>query len=261
MFLANCDVPHSCRDYKNSTRVGQKATIRIDVDGKGPLEPFPVSCEFLPDGRIVTILRHKSEHSTSVDGFQDPGSYFKEIEYEASPQQIEVLLKRVRKCSQSLSYSCRSARLFNSPCKQLSFYKSLFSNKNFNAADEQTFNPNGWWLSNDNKKMEHWAGAAAGSRKCQCGMEGVCIDPKKWCNCDANRYDWQEDSGVLTDKHFLPVRGLHFGDTGTQDDDKEAKFTLGPLVCEGDVPLESFVEAVSVPAESEDDNLILCKML
>lgn len=82
--------------------------------------------------------------------------------------------------------------------------------------------------------MDYWAGALPGSRKCQCGIVGNCIDPTKWCNCDANLYDWQEDGGEIKDKEYLPVRGLRFGDTGTALDEKQAKYTLGPLVCEGD---------------------------
>lgn len=82
--------------------------------------------------------------------------------------------------------------------------------------------------------MDYWAGALPGSRKCQCGIVGNCIDPTKWCNCDANLYDWQEDGGEIKEKDYLPVRGLRFGDTGSALDEKEAKYTLGPLVCEGD---------------------------
>lgn len=82
--------------------------------------------------------------------------------------------------------------------------------------------------------MDYWAGALPGSRKCQCGIVGNCIDPTKWCNCDANNYDWQEDGGEIKEKEYLPVRGLRFGDTGTALDEKEAKYTLGPLICEGD---------------------------
>lgn len=196
--------------------VSQKAFIKVDVDGSGPLDPFEVTCEFLSDGRVLTVLGHSSEHSTVVDSFQEPGSYDQTIEYNARMPQIEALLNRSRECTQRLTYSCRSARLFNSP------------------SDEQTFRPFGWWLSRQNQMMDYWAGALPGSRKCQCGIVGNCVDPTKWCNCDANMYDWQEDGGEIKEKEYLPVRGLRFGDTGTALDEKQAKYTLGPLVCEGD---------------------------
>lgn len=101
-------------------------------------------------------------------------------------------------------------------------------------AEENNFRPFGWWISRHNQMMDYWAGALPGSRKCQCGILGNCIDPTKWCNCDGNSYDWQEDGGELKEKEYLPVRGLRFGDTGSALDEKQAKYTLGPLVCEGD---------------------------
>jgi hypothetical protein len=78
-----------------------------------------VTCEFLSDNRVLTVLGHSSEHSTVVDSFQEPGSYDQTIEYNAKLPQIEALLNRSRECYQRLTYSCRSARLFNSPCKPL----------------------------------------------------------------------------------------------------------------------------------------------
>lgn len=38
--------PLSCEAYKNTNPVGQRALVKIDVDGSGPLAPFPVTCEF-----------------------------------------------------------------------------------------------------------------------------------------------------------------------------------------------------------------------
>lgn len=211
--------PLSCTAHKNVHHGSSKVNIKIDVDGSGPLDPFPVTCEYLSDGRILTILGHSQEQSTVVDSFQDPGSYDQTIVYDAKLPQIEALLNRSHECAQRLSYSCRNAKLFNSP------------------SDETNFRPYGWWLSRQNQMMDYWAGALPGSRKCHCGIVGNCIDPTKWCNCDSlqiNQNEWAEDGGELKEKEYLPVRGLRFGDTGSALDDKEAKYTLGPLVCEGD---------------------------
>lgn len=109
--------PLSCQAYKNVQSVNQRATINIDVDGSGPLRPFPVTCEFYSDGRIVTVLGHSQEHSTIVDGFQEPGSFEQNVIYEADLPQIEALLNRSQSCWQRLTYSCMSSRLFNTPCK------------------------------------------------------------------------------------------------------------------------------------------------
>jgi len=38
--------PLSCRAFKNVNPVGQNSDIKIDVDGSGPLKPFPVTCQY-----------------------------------------------------------------------------------------------------------------------------------------------------------------------------------------------------------------------
>lgn len=44
------------------------------------------------------------------------------------------------------------------------------------------------------------------------------------------------DEGDIIQREYLPVRQIRVGDTGliTQSDDQYSRFTLGPLVCEGD---------------------------
>ncbi|XP_058456161.1 neurexin-4 isoform X2 [Malaya genurostris] len=208
--------PLSCQAYKNVNVVQSRTTINIDVDGSGPLAPFPVTCEFYSDGRVITVLSHSSEHTTRVDGFSEPGSFEQNIIYEADLPQIEALLNRSQSCWQRLNYACRSSRLFNSP------------------SDAETFRPYSWWVSRNNQPMDYWAGALPGSRKCECGIIGNCIEPTKWCNCDANSLEWQEDGGDIREMEHLPVRALRFGDTGTPLDEKLGRYTLGPLKCEGD---------------------------
>lgn len=46
--------------------------------------------------------------------------------------------------------------------------------------------------------------------------------------------EWQEDSGEIREKENLPVKAVRFGDTGTPLDEKQGRYTLGPLMCEGD---------------------------
>jgi len=45
---------------------------------------------------------------------------------------------------------------------------------------------------------------------------------------------WQSDSGDIREKEHLPIKQVRFGDTGTALDDKEGRFKVGPLMCEGD---------------------------
>ncbi|XP_014482279.1 PREDICTED: neurexin-4 isoform X1 [Dinoponera quadriceps] len=209
--------PLSCEAYKNTNAVSQRAVIKIDVDGSGPLKPFPVVCEFFADGRIRTVLRHGNEHPTPVDGFEEPGSFIQDIVYDADLDQIEALMNRSARCRQRISYSCKQSKLFNSPVRQ-----------------DEYFAPNSWWVSRHNQKMDYWGGALPGSRKCECGILGTCVDPTKWCNCDANLDGWLEDGGDITEKEYLPVKQLRFGDTGTPVDEKMGRYTLSPLICEGD---------------------------
>ncbi|XP_015438051.1 PREDICTED: neurexin-4 isoform X2 [Dufourea novaeangliae] len=209
--------PLSCEAYKNINSVNQRADVKIDVDGSGPLKPFPVVCEFYTDGRVRTIVRHNNERMTPVDGFQEPGSFIQDIIYDADMDQIEALLNRSTSCRQRISYECIRSKLFNSP-----------------VAQGDNFRPNSWWVSRNNQKMDYWGGALPGSRKCECGILGNCADPTKWCNCDSDLDGALEDSGDITEKEYLPVKQLRFGDTGTPVDEKEGRYTLGPLVCEGD---------------------------
>lgn len=215
--------PLSCQAYKlvqNTNTQQNAANIQIDVDGSGPLKPFPVTCEFLTDGRIMTVLRHSNEQTTPVDGFQEPGSFQQDIEYEADVDQIEALLNRSVSCHQRITYYCRNSKLFNTP------------------VDEVSFNPFGYWVSKHNQKMDYWGGSIPGSRKCECGILGQCVESTSgqphWCNCDAGLDRWVEDTGEIQEKEHLPVKQLRFGDTGNALDEKEGRYTLGPLYCEGD---------------------------
>ncbi|KAK0157552.1 hypothetical protein PV328_011281 [Microctonus aethiopoides] len=209
--------PLSCEAYKNINAVDQRAEIKIDVDGSGPLDPFPVTCEFIAGGRVRTIVQHTNELPTPVDGFEEAGSFVQDITYDADLDQIEALLNRSTICQQRINYACKHSRLFNTPLHQ-----------------NEVFAPNSWWVSRNNQKMDYWGGALPGSQKCECGVLGNCVDPTKWCNCDSNLEGWLDDGGDINEKQYLPVRQLRFGDTGTALDEKEGRYTLGPLVCEGD---------------------------
>jgi hypothetical protein len=71
---------------------------------------------FPADGRVLTVLDHKNEGTTPVDGFQEPGSFMQDIMYDADMDQIEALINRSSTCQQRLRYECKQSRLFNSPC-------------------------------------------------------------------------------------------------------------------------------------------------
>lgn len=67
------------------------------------------------------------------------------------------------------------------------------------AGDEASYQPFAWWVSRSGQRMDYWAGATPGSRMCQCGVLGSCLDPTKWCNCDA------EYSPLKADGQLQPI--------------------------------------------------------
>lgn len=79
------------------------------------IEKYQNILQFSADGRIVTTVRHQNEVSSTVDGFQEPGSYKQDFIYDADLFQIEALINRSTSCWQPISYSCKQSRLFNSP--------------------------------------------------------------------------------------------------------------------------------------------------
>lgn len=52
--------------------------------------------------------------------------------------------------------------------------------------------PFSWWLGGrgSGRLQTYWGGAQPGSRQCACGLQGDCVDPHHYCNCDADRMDW-----------------------------------------------------------------------
>lgn len=222
--------PLSCEAYQMKKKPNeQRKAMMIDVDGSGPLTPIPVECVFLPDNVTETLVHHKNELTTDVKGFREPGSFIQDIVYDAPLEQMVQLVNRSTHCRQSLTYECFNARLFDTSVQD---------------TGPDTFSPYGWWVSRSNQKMDYWGGSVPGSRKCKCGLYGTCKDPQRYCNCDAGLEEWTMDGGELTDRDYLPVRQLRFGDTGSAsllEDRKRGRYTLGPLDCQGDALFEDVV--------------------
>jgi len=214
----------SCVQFQNKHPDSRFKETVIDIDGSGPIPPVKVDCEFFPDGRNLTYIKHTTPESSPVDGFQEKGSFEQPIHYYAPMEMMETLINRSKTCVQKLGYDCKSSKLFDTP-----------------FSESQPFQPFGWWVSRQNKQMDYWAGSLPGSRKCECGLLGDCYDQDKWCNCDAKVDRWLYDGGEITQKEYLPVKRLHFGDTGSSLDKSEGRFNLGPLECNGDLLFENTV--------------------
>ena len=159
----------------------------------------------------VTVISHDSENRTLVAGFEDPGSYWRNVTYdETSLIQLASLTASSSHCEQFIKYECYNSRLL--------LNGSMF----------------GWWVSRDDEKMKYWGGVDSDPFKCACGLNNTCTDIIYGCNCDKNDGNWPEDSGLLTNKSKLPVIQMRFGDTGVFVTHYELGYhTLGKLECYG----------------------------
>ena len=173
--------------------------------------PFTVFCNMTDkNGAGVTTFSHDSEKSAHVNGYESQGQYRKKITYnDLTMKQIVSVINASRYCEQFIKWYCKGAGLY-----------LVYSS------------PDSWWVSRQGYKMDYWGGAIPGSMKCACGMDGTCVDPTRTCNCDgAQGNKWEEDSGLLVQKEYLPVSELGFGDTGSASE--EGYHTLGKLLCWG----------------------------
>ena len=184
-----------------------KYHLILEDEALGSLQSVQVYCDMSSKNGVgVTVIGHDSESRTLVSGYEDKGSYQRNVTYDISMEQIVAIMNQSKNCEQFTKYECHHSVLLRGP--------------------------NGWWVSRQGSKMNYWGGAAVDSGKCACGMTNSCAGGWK-CNCDANDATWREDSGYLTDKNTLPVSELRFGDTGhTVSPWNEAGYhTLGELKC------------------------------
>ncbi|XP_013388250.1 neurexin-4 [Lingula anatina] len=231
--------PVSCDEVKQLDRtykLTEKETM-IDLDGSGPLKPFKVVCKFTQTGENETWVGHQNGQETTVNGFQQPGSYRQAITYDANKHQLDELIRRSDTCRQFIQYKCRQSRLMTNP------------------GIEEGPRSYGWWTGRTYQRMYYWGGAAPDTESCQCGITGQCEDKTRLCNCDSSKLDWTADEGYLSYKEHLPVMELFFGDTGTLTDTKEGKYTLGQLICVNDHFFKNTVTFRKMDAALEFDTL------
>ncbi|TMS06629.1 Contactin-associated protein-like 5, partial [Larimichthys crocea] len=92
--------------------------------------------------------------------------------------------------------------------------------------------PLSWWLDHGGERRSYWGGFLPGVQQCSCSLEENCIDMNYFCNCDADKDSWANDTGVLSYKDHLPVSHIIIGDTNRTG--SEAIYHIGPLRCYGD---------------------------
>ncbi|XP_060990025.1 contactin-associated protein-like 4 isoform X7 [Dama dama] len=196
----------SCEAYKH--KGNNSGFYYIDADGSGPLEPFLLYCNMTETA--WTIVQHNGSDVTRVRNTSPEHPYTGLFEYVASMEQLQATINRAEHCEQELTYYCKKSRLVS----------------------KEDGTPLSWWVGRTNETQTYWGGSLPDPQKCTCGLEGNCVDSQYYCNCDADRNEWTNDTGFLSYKEHLPVTKIVITDTGRPH--SEAAYRLGPLLCRGD---------------------------
>uniref|UniRef100_A0A8C6PFL9 Contactin associated protein like 3 n=1 Tax=Nothobranchius furzeri TaxID=105023 RepID=A0A8C6PFL9_NOTFU len=199
----------SCEAYKHNGNTS--GYFYIDVDGSGPIKPQLVYCN-MTETDTWMILQHNNTELTRIRPSPGVDQLSVHFGYLSEEEQLLTAISQSEHCEQELSYHCRKSRLHNT----------------------SEGSPFSWWLGGpgSGRVHTHWGGAHPDSQQCSCGLQGDCVDPQLFCNCDADGTEWSEDSGLLTHKESLPVRALVLGDV--QRPGSEAAYRVGPVHCYGD---------------------------
>ncbi|XP_071340826.1 contactin-associated protein-like 5 isoform X2 [Trachinotus anak] len=197
----------SCTAYK--LMGSSSGFYSIDPDGSGPLGPTEVYCN-MTEERVWTVLTHNITAPVRVQGSSLQNPHIMMLNYSTSAQQMHTIIMGSEQCQQEVVYSCRKSRLFNT----------------------KDGRPLSWWLDQRGERRSYWGGILPGVQQCSCSLEENCIDMNYFCNCDADKGSWANDTGVLSYKDHLPVRHMVIGDTNRTG--SEAIYRIGPLRCYGD---------------------------
>ncbi|KAM9345307.1 contactin-associated protein-like 4 [Symphorus nematophorus] len=199
----------SCEAYKHKGNTS--GYYYIDVDGSGPIRPQLIYCNMTED-QTWMVIQHNNTELTKVRPSPGKNQHSAHFEYTSEEEQLVAIISQSEHCEQELTYHCRKSRLLNTPDGP----------------------PLSWWVGGPGvgQVQTSWGGAPPGSHQCACGLQDNCVDPKHQCNCDADRTEWANDSGLLTHKETLPVRSLVLGDVHRPG--SESAYRVGHLHCHGD---------------------------
>ncbi|KAM6229705.1 contactin-associated protein-like 4 [Porphyrio hochstetteri] len=206
---ATCHYPiyeQSCEAYKH--RGNTSGFYNIDSDGSGPLGPFLVYCNMTDT--TWTIIQHNNTNLTRVKSANRENPHTVFFKYSASLDQLQATINHAEHCEQEFAYHCKKSRLLDKPDGM----------------------PLSWWIGRTNETQTYWGGSSPALQKCACGLERSCIDSQYYCNCDADRDEWTNDTGFLSYKDHLPVTEIVITDIDRPN--SEAAYKLGPLLCHGD---------------------------
>ncbi|XP_033017801.1 contactin-associated protein-like 5 isoform X2 [Lacerta agilis] len=197
----------SCEAYRHQGKTS--GFFHIDSDASGPLPPLFVYCNITED-KIWTVVQHNNTELTRVRGADPEKPYAMSFNYNSSMEQLEAMINSAEYCEQETAYHCKKSRLLNTPNGM----------------------PFVWWVGRANEKHPYWGGSPPGAQRCACGLEESCLDLRYFCNCDADKDEWTNDTGFLSFKEHLPVNQIVVTDTNRPN--SEAVWRIGPLRCYGD---------------------------
>ncbi|XP_053188431.1 contactin-associated protein-like 4 [Scomber japonicus] len=199
----------SCEAYKHKGNTS--GYYYIDVDGSGPIRPQLIYCN-MTEEKTWMVIQHNNTELTRVRPLLSKTQHLAHFEYISEEAQLAAIISQSEHCEQELTYHCRKSRLLKMP----------------------DGSPLSWWMGGpgEGQMQTYWGGALPGTQQCACGLQKNCVDPKHHCNCDADRTEWANDSGLLTHKETLPVRSLVLGDVHRPG--SESAYRVGPLRCHGD---------------------------
>ena len=196
-------VAKTCQELR---RAGQTKSGPYMISPTGDVsKQAQVYCDMVSrQGEGITMISHDSEARILVTGLEELGAYKRKINYKIPLAQIKTLVKISTTCVQFIKYECLGSVFYLDR-------KDVFA----------------WWVSVSGQKMLNWGGVDSNRKGCACSLTKSCLTGT--CMCDVNGGGWQEDSGYLSEKEYLPATELRFGDTG--DAGEMGYHTLGKLRC------------------------------
>ncbi len=162
-----------------------------------------MECTKDQDGKSFAVFHHDSESKTLVVGYERPGSYKKNIQYEDAMTTIEAFINQSSFCKKHTQIQCHHVTL-----------------KDY-----------GWLTGQGGQKLDFWGGGPSNGIGCACGITNSCAEGGEKCNCDKNDGVWRKDEGYVTKKEILPLTGIAIGDTGNPSYSERLLYTIGPLFC------------------------------
>ncbi|XP_034040971.1 contactin-associated protein-like 4 [Thalassophryne amazonica] len=209
---ATCHSPiyeQSCEAYKH--KGSTSGYYYVDEDGSGPIRPHLIYCN-MTETQTWMVIQHNNTDLTRVHLLPGTTQHTVNFEYASEEEQLAAIISQSEHCEQEVAYHCKKSRL-------------LYTQGGSRLS---------WWVGGPGlgQVQTHWGGAHPGSQQCACHLKGNCVDPKYNCNCDADRPEWAEDSGLLIHKETLPVKSLVLGDVHRPG--SEGAYQVGPLRCHGD---------------------------